>query len=441
MAVSLPEDLGEEELARDWTLSEADRAQVLRCRGDDNRRRFAIQLCVLRRYGRFLEDFAHVPVRILNYISRQLGLAPALSLGRSDREATEVGYEQRLRDYLGYQSFDSVSRANLEEHLRSQLAQGMLPESLKQQAEEVLRFWRVIPPAGSTLNRLIASIAATGRQEIFNRIADRLNAAQRQALDHLLQIGAGDAESPLAQFKEYPPEATSESILAYIERHQLLRSHRLHEIDLSGFHSHLLLHLYQLARKYDAQALKRFAPVTRYALLSCFMVETQRTLLDHLAQMHDQFLTTMCRRSRHAFEERHREFRRRAKKGVETLISAVEMLLEPGNGATSAADLYQKIGASSLRDALADCREFQRLEEAGYQNELRARYSSLHRYLPAFLELPFPNRARRRALATRHSAAAGNEPGPQSSLAGRRSHRGHRAGGLAASVKKGRRHH
>ena len=49
----------------------------------------------------------------------------------------------------------------------------------------------------------------------------------------------------------------------------------------------------------------------------------------------------------------------------------------------------RKIGEASVRDALADCREFQRLEEAGYQNELRARYGSLRRYLPAFPELPF----------------------------------------------------
>ncbi len=65
----------------------------------------------------------------------------------SDREATEVGYGQRLRDYLGYRSFDANARANLEEQLRSQLALGVLPEELKQQAEDFLRFWRVIPPA------------------------------------------------------------------------------------------------------------------------------------------------------------------------------------------------------------------------------------------------------------------------------------------------------
>ena len=39
--LALPEDPTEEELARDSALLEADRVQVLRCRGEDNRRRFA----------------------------------------------------------------------------------------------------------------------------------------------------------------------------------------------------------------------------------------------------------------------------------------------------------------------------------------------------------------------------------------------------------------
>jgi hypothetical protein len=68
----LPEDPSEEELARDWTLSESDRTEVLRCRGNDHRRRFAVQLCVLRQYGRFLEDYNQVPVKILNHLGRQL---------------------------------------------------------------------------------------------------------------------------------------------------------------------------------------------------------------------------------------------------------------------------------------------------------------------------------------------------------------------------------
>ena len=51
--------------------------------------------------------------------------------------------------------------------------------------------------------------------------------------------------------------------------------------------------------------------------------------------------------------------------------------------------LYRQIDQATLRAALDDCREFERLEDHGLQDELRARYTGLRRYLPAFLELPF----------------------------------------------------
>ena len=44
--VILPEDPSDEELARNWTLSESDQREVLLCRGEENRRRFALQLPV-----------------------------------------------------------------------------------------------------------------------------------------------------------------------------------------------------------------------------------------------------------------------------------------------------------------------------------------------------------------------------------------------------------
>jgi hypothetical protein len=84
----LPADPADEELARDWTLSEADKAEVRRCRGDTNRRRFALQLCTLRNYGRFLDDYDLVPVRILTHLSRQLDLPPVLFIAPPERDAT-----------------------------------------------------------------------------------------------------------------------------------------------------------------------------------------------------------------------------------------------------------------------------------------------------------------------------------------------------------------
>ena len=146
---ALPEEPSEEELARDWTLSESDRAEVWRCRGDEHRR-FAVQLCMLRQYGRFLEDYARVPVKILNHLGRQLQLPPVLSLSTPDRPATESAQQQRIRAYLGYQPFDEEARSRLEDHLRMQVAQAVLPSQLLQQAEDFLRFWKIILPSPST---------------------------------------------------------------------------------------------------------------------------------------------------------------------------------------------------------------------------------------------------------------------------------------------------
>jgi hypothetical protein len=66
----------------------------------------------------------------------------------------------------------------------------------------------------------------------------------------------------------------------------------------------------------------------------------------------------------------------------------MEIVLERRTGDPLMA-LYREIDQSTLRAALEDCREFEQLEDHGLQDELRARYSGLRRYLPAFLELPF----------------------------------------------------
>jgi len=103
--VELPEDPTEEELARDWALSEEDREEARRCRGEASRLRFAVQLCVVRRYGRFLDDYVGVSARILNFLSRQLDLPPVLTVQPSRREGTQHEHQRRIREYLGVVSF------------------------------------------------------------------------------------------------------------------------------------------------------------------------------------------------------------------------------------------------------------------------------------------------------------------------------------------------
>lgn len=79
-AFRLPDEPSREELAFDWTLSEADKRQVLSHRQNDNQLRFAVQLCVLRKYGRFLDSYRRIPANVLGYLCRQLEMTPAAEL-------------------------------------------------------------------------------------------------------------------------------------------------------------------------------------------------------------------------------------------------------------------------------------------------------------------------------------------------------------------------
>lgn len=203
--VLLPVDPSEEELARDFSLSGADKAEIRRCRGDEHKRRFALQLCVLRKTGRFLDSYRQVPTRILTHLSRQLELPPVLFVSETERSATEYDYQERIRQYLGWRSFDQRDEHELARWLEMRAAEGTLPADLLQQAEGLLRSWRVVLPASSSLERLVASTATQAQQAVFVRIAEQLSPVLCEDLDALLNVAPNDYRSALLRLKEYPP--------------------------------------------------------------------------------------------------------------------------------------------------------------------------------------------------------------------------------------------
>jgi hypothetical protein len=109
----LPEDPSEEELAQYWMLSTRDKAEVFQCRGEAQRRRFAVQLCALRTYGRFLPKAMPAPVAITNHLARQLALPPVLFGEVPERLATATDHLERIRTYLGWRPFDDEARARV----------------------------------------------------------------------------------------------------------------------------------------------------------------------------------------------------------------------------------------------------------------------------------------------------------------------------------------
>src|SRR5215470_6782488 len=390
LALMLPEDPSPEELAQYWTLSLQDKHEVCKCRGEAQRRRFAVQLCMLRTYGRFLPKAVPAPTAITNHLARQLDLPLVLFGDVPGRLATETDHFHHIRTYLGWQPFDDTSRGRLITWLNQRATDDLLPSILVSRAEDILRAWKIVVPARSTLDELVASMTARVQGDVYTRITSRLTPALIQAMDELLQVPLGGHRSMLFQLKEYPAEASYAVILRYIEHYHFLRDFGVGSIDLDGISPPMMRYLADQGKRYDVHTLRRFPEVKRYSLTACFLVEIHKAILDHIVSLHDQLLTKKIREASNAFETRYRQVRRQSRRGFAKLITTGQTLLDPERAPeTTLADLLHELDEASLREAVRTCAERQYLEERGEIDTLRARYPGLRRYFPAFFALPF----------------------------------------------------
>jgi Domain of unknown function (DUF4158) len=279
--VLLPEDPGEEELARHWTLSEADKREAMQCRGDENRRRFALQLCFLRRYGRLLEGGETAPVRIVNHLGAQLELPSVLFAADALRPVTEKQYADRVRRYLGWRGFDARIQHELAVWVEQRTLEGFSLVEVALRAEQLLLGWQVVLPRAAAFARLLRSLCRRAERQVFARIAEQLPTGFRKEIDRMLEVPDSAHRSDLFHLKAYPPEGKPETILSFLANYHYLHSIGVAEIRLAGCTVALLLQFAKTARREDVWHLRRLPEAKRYALTACFLVEALKITLDH----------------------------------------------------------------------------------------------------------------------------------------------------------------
>ena len=112
MKNSWPQDFSDEEMVRDWTLSEADKKEVNRYR-TNSRLFIAIQLCAVRLYGRFLVEVNDLSPRTVRYLNSQLDLPPSLTINTLDRDVIFSEQRKNILAYLGYTKYDDTAPSAL----------------------------------------------------------------------------------------------------------------------------------------------------------------------------------------------------------------------------------------------------------------------------------------------------------------------------------------
>jgi TnpA family transposase len=387
----------------------------LPCRGADHKRRYALQLCMLRTHGRFLDDYRQAPLRIVNHLSRQLDLPPVLFLGPPGRESTEREQGHRIRRYLGLADFDRSAADRLRDWLRQGATEGRGAGELLVRAEHKLRSWRIMLPAPGTLERIVNSVVAQATTELFETVAKRLPAKLRESIDLLLEVPRGDARSSLFRLKDYPRAPSARVIKGAIVRLRLIEDLLADGTGLDDLDPRVVQRLGELGRRYDAGDLRRFGAAKRYTLVVCYLVEARKILLDHIVEMNDLFLTEMARHSRNTVKKQRNHLRRQAGDGLHRMLGAVDALIDADGDQTVAA-FRAAVDAPKLAQAAVDCRTYERLEQRGELDAMLARYSTLRQYLPSFFGLPFQAAAGSESLLEAIEAVRALDAGARTAL-------------------------
>ena len=311
-----------------------------------------------------------------------------LFLDRQGRAQTEREQSLRIRRYLGIRGFDHQAVADLREWLRPRAIEGRTTAELMLRAEDKLRDWRVMLPATSTLERLVAAEVTHAATDLFEMVASRLPPALRDAIDLLVEVPEGAGRSSLFRLKDYPKSANAAVIKGDIVRLHLIEELLGTGAGLDDLDPRIVHQLGQLGRRYDAGDLRRFVKPKRDALVACYLVEARKTLLDQIVEMNDLFLTGMNRRSRNSVENQRKSLRRRARDGLHCLLGAIDALVA-AEGAQTVTDFRDALGKPALIEAAIACRAYERLEARGHLDAMLARYGTLRQYLPSFFALPF----------------------------------------------------
>ena len=180
----LPVD--EPSLRKHYTLADDDLQHIGQRRRGENRLGFALQLCALRHPGRALQPGELIPSAVVEFIGAQLGVAVEALLPYAARRQTRQEHMAALRSIYGYRAFAGRGARHLKDWLDGQAEEARSNAELARRLVEECRRRQIILPAVSTLERLCANAAVAADRSVEERIADRLDAAARTALDGLL---------------------------------------------------------------------------------------------------------------------------------------------------------------------------------------------------------------------------------------------------------------
>lgn len=178
----MKQDWTQDELFLHWTLSSAELA-LLGNKTLTTRLSFALFLKAFQYQGYFPDPHQVIPEAVLHHLSIQVGVIPDAYEQLDWQGVTVKRHRAQIREYLGFrecrvEDLQDLSTSLLE---RLQLLDSQT-DSLREEAYQTLRLWKLEPPTPDRMDRTLRSIRRQYEMGLYQQILALLSLETRAAL-------------------------------------------------------------------------------------------------------------------------------------------------------------------------------------------------------------------------------------------------------------------
>jgi hypothetical protein len=375
------------QMVREATLTEADLAEIARCRRDHNRLGFAYQVGFVRLFSRFpAQQPLEICDELLSFVALQLNIDATQIEGYAARQHTVSDHQASIRDYLKLAVYDTdqaeaLARFVFEESCRLEQTAALLAR-----AREFLKERCVLFPADSALLRLVGEQRKRAREHIVTKLAGDLSPGVVQALDGLLEVKQGEATSGLQTLKANPAKPSANAMQGLADKLTAIEATGALTVDLSWLNANYQRALFHYVRKCSADRLREAGRDRRLAALVCFLRQSYRDAVDQAVDMFDKLLTRTCTRAEHELSDQMRRQRQTIKAALAALRSLGTIILDDtvGNEALRPR-LFAAVPREALEAQVAGLTEWVTGTKSDVFHGLVRRFGHLRQFAPVLL--------------------------------------------------------
>jgi hypothetical protein len=374
-------------MVREASLTEADLAQVARCRRDHNRLGLAYQIGFVRLFHRFpAQQPLEICDELLNFVALQLGIEEARIADYAPWQHTASEHQDRIREHLGLIDYGPQQALALEHFVFEESCRLEQTAALLARARESLKQRRVLFPADSALLRLVGEQKRRARDHIVTKLAGGLSPGVSEVLDDLLQVKDGEAISGLQRIKANPARPSAIAMQGLADKLAAIEATGVLAVDLSWLNANYQRALFHYVRKGTADRLREVARPRRLAALVCFLRQSYRDAVDSAVDMFDKLLTRTQTRAEHELSDQMRSQRQTIKAALVALRSLGTVILDDTvTDAALRSRLFAVVPREELAAQVAGLTEWVTGARGDVFHGLVRRFSHLRQFSPVLL--------------------------------------------------------